>query len=72
MRKQGVYTLPVSRMEGVLPVFCSGSAELLSFRKEALLFAEYVGFGEVFTLYEKGQSETYALQPKKSASRMVK
>ena len=35
------------------PVFSGDSSDYLSFRKEALIFAEYVGFGEVFTLLKE-------------------
>ena len=35
------------------PGFSGDSSDYLSFMKEALLFAEYIGFGDVFTILKK-------------------
>lgn len=59
VREQGLYAptgeshLNVRLMESNSPVFRGDSSDYLSIRKEALLFAEYVGFGEVFTCLRK-------------------
>ena len=52
MNPAGEPHLSVPREENP-PVFSGDSSDYLSFRKEAILFAEYVGFGDVFTILKK-------------------
>ena len=40
-------------MEGKTPMFSGDPSDYLSYRKETLLFAEYVGFGDLFTISKK-------------------